>query len=320
MAAGTYGPRMNMKQLVAGKSFTSPSRQERRGRGSSGSGGLSDGVADTPMTLDYKIAEANAILDEAVRQFDPSHMFALFSGGHDSLCASHVASLHPNFSGAAHINTTIGIEETRQFVRDTCKSLGWRLDEYYPPVSYRDIVRKEGFPGPGAHRFMYIRLKERCLNQLIRENKVKRHDRILLVTGVRAQESKRRMGHVVPINQEGVRVWVAPIINWSSEDKWNYIERYGLKQNPVVNKLCMSGECLCGAFARPGELTEIRESFPDTAAYIEQLQVEAAAAGVHAKWGTRPPGKRKQKSDMTGTMCWSCDAKSEGPETTSCIS
>jgi 3'-phosphoadenosine 5'-phosphosulfate sulfotransferase (PAPS reductase)/FAD synthetase len=271
--------------------------------------GVGEEAAGRCMTLDQKIAEAVAILDEAVRKFDPSHMFALFSGGHDSLCSSHVTSLHPNFSGAAHINTTIGIEETRRFVRKTSEELGWNLKEYYPPVSYRDIILKQGFPGPGGHRYMYTRLKERCIRQLIREHKVKFHDRILLVTGVRAQESKRRMGHVVPINQEGVRVWVSPIINWSSEDKWNYIERYGLKQNPVVNKLCMSGECLCGAFAHPGELAEIRESFPDTAAYIEKLQEEAAAAGVHAKWGTRPPGKRKQKSDMTGTMCWSCDAK-----------
>jgi 3'-phosphoadenosine 5'-phosphosulfate sulfotransferase (PAPS reductase)/FAD synthetase len=271
--------------------------------------GVGEEAAGRCMTLDQKIAEAAAILDEAVRKFDPSHMFALFSGGHDRLCSSHVTSLHPNFSGAAHINTTIGIEETRRFVRKTSEELGWNLKEYYPPVSYRDIILKQGFPGPGGHRYMYTRLKERCIRQLIREHKVKFHDRILLVTGVRAQESKRRMGHVVPINQEGVRVWVSPIINWSSEDKWNYIERYGLKQNPVVNKLCMSGECLCGAFAHPGELAEIRESFPDTAAYIEKLQEEAAAAGVHAKWGTRPPGKRKQKSDMTGTMCWSCDAK-----------
>ena len=257
-----------------------------------------------------RVKSALAIIDHAVAEFSPSHIFGMFSGGHDSLCATHIASLHPKFSGAVHINTTIGIEETREFVRETAKVLGWPLTEYVPPVSYRDIILRDGFPGPGAHRYMYIRLKERCMDRLIREHKTKHNDRILLVTGVRLQESKRRMGHVEAIKREKCRVWTAPILDWSADDKLEHIAEYNLPQNTVVKTMCMSGECLCGAFAEPDELEQIKTFYPKTAAVIEGLQFEAARAGVHAKWGKRPPRKADARQiDMA--MCWSCEAKKE---------
>lgn len=50
--------------------------------------------------------------------YEPSAVYGLFSGGHDSLCSTHIASTMPNFKGVVHANTGIGIEETREFVRD----------------------------------------------------------------------------------------------------------------------------------------------------------------------------------------------------------
>lgn len=257
-----------------------------------------------------RIIEAQAILDEAVALHQPTHIFGLFSGGHDSLTSTHIASQHPLFRGAVHINTGIGVEETREFVRDTCRDRQWPLKEYHPPVSYDDIVTQYGFPGPGSHFYMYVRLKERCLEQLVREHKTKRKDRIALVTGVRLDESDRRMGHVEAIVRNRAKVWVAPVLNWSTDDKDNYIELHGLPRNPVVGALCMSGECLCGAFASPGEIIEIEEAFPKTAARIHALEARASAAGVHAKWGTRPPKAPKVvPPDLPMEMCWSCNAK-----------
>lgn len=265
-------------------------------------------------TVERRVSAAHAIIDQAITEFDPSHVFGLFSGGHDSLCASHVASLHPKFSGAIHINTTIGVEETRVFVDETTAFMGWPLKVYEPPASYRQIVLEHGMPGPGAHLYMYTRLKERCIQQLIREHKVKTRDRILLITGVRLQESKRRMGHVEPIRRVKCQVWVAPILDWSAEDKIEHMEAYGLPANPVVKNLCMSGECLCGAFAEPGELEQLRFFYPKAAAVIDALAAEAEARGVHALWGVRPPKKPDPRQMM---MCFSCDAKRERREDTS---
>lgn len=260
--------------------------------------------------LKIRVEEAAEILREAGRTNNPRYMIGMFSGGHDSLCATHVASQSPDFSFAAHMNTTIGIEQTRDFVRRVSSERMWNLHEYRPPVSYRDIVLQKGFPGPGAHFYMYVRLKERCVDQMLRELPRTRGRRVLLVTGVRLSESKRRMGHVQPIKRESSKVWVAPILNWDNDHKDEYMRLHNLPRNPVVDTLCMSGECLCGAFASPGEIAEIEAAFPEVAAEIHALERDAELAGVHAKWGTRPPGVRAKKL-KSGAMCSSCADKFE---------
>lgn len=73
-----------------------------------------------------QLAVSYSILDEAVKLFKPVYAIALFSGGYDSLVTTHAAMsymeqaypLLPRF--VAHINTGIGIEATRTFVRETC--------------------------------------------------------------------------------------------------------------------------------------------------------------------------------------------------------
>lgn len=239
------------------------------------------------------------VLQQAVEQYDPKYIIAMFSGGHDSLVATHVAMQHPRFSFAAHMNTGIGIEQTREFVRDTCEAWGielreYRADEYVradgkrDPQCYEDIVTEYGFPGPGQHQKMYIRLKERPLTQMIRDLDRNRMDRVLLVTGVRSDESTRRIAHVEPIQKWGSKIWVAPIWDWTKRDCNEYIREHSLKRNWVSDILHMSGECLCGAYAHDGELDEIRTWFPETAAKIERIQ-ERVMQRFPWGWEDGPP-------------------------------
>ena len=226
---------------------------------------------------------SNAILERAVKRYNPTHIIGMFSGGHDSLVATHIASQHPRFSFAAHMNTGIGIEETRQFVRDTCQDWGIELREYHAaeyvradgvpdPQVYEELVVEHGFPGPPMHRIMYNSLKERPLRHMLRDLDTERGERVLLITGVRRDESARRMAHAEPVHEWEAKVWVAPIYNWSKRDCYQYIREHGLKRNWVSDVLHMSGECLCGAFAHPGELEEIRTWFPEAAAEIERIE------------------------------------------------
>lgn len=274
--------------------------------------------------LHVKIDQSHAILDQAIAEYQPSTVVAMFSGGDDSFMTTHITmsylqSAYPALpSFVAHINTGIGIEETRQFVRHACASFAWTLKEYKTPVDYEQIILKHGFPGPAGHRYMYILLKERAIMQLVREHKQSRHDRILFVTGVRREESTRRMGHVEPIKQEGVRVWVAPLIDWTKMDLRDYKDAYHLPHNEVVDLLHMSGECLCGSFAKPGELEMLKDLYPDVADRICDLQERAKCAGVPCRWGHRPPGWHQQikqgQQMLPGTfmaLCTSCDARFE---------
>lgn len=257
---------------------------------------------------DDPVRYGRRLLDVAVRRYKPVAVFGLFSGGHDSLCATHMASQHPAFTGAVHINTGIGVERTRDFVRQTAQDMGWPLLEYRAADEgqhYDDLVMEYGFPGPFHHRKMYNRLKERALRSVIRDHKTAHGDRVLLVTGVRKAESSRRMGTVQPINREGARVWCAPLTHFTSADKNAYMAAHDLPRNEVVDLLHMSGECLCGAFAKPGELEWLEFcGFGAEVARIRALEQRAAQAGVPCKWGHKPD--HSPEMDSPGFLCVGC--------------
>ncbi len=266
-------------------------------------------------TFAQKLVEARAILDDAIHRYKPSHVFAMFSGGHDSLSVTHFASQHSSFSGAIHINTGIGVEQTREFVRSTCQHYGWKLIERSARAGqYEEWVTRFGFPGPSAHRYMYSLLKERPLRTVIREFKRSRHDRILLVTGVRRQESARRMGHVQAVQQEGVRVWCAPFLRLSALDVGRYLEENRVQRNEVVDILHMSGECGCGAYGKQGELQELEVWFPDLATRIRALEAKVRAAGHSWGWGWEARSCSKKVSQAGSTfqpMCVGCAKTSD---------
>lgn len=246
------------------------------------------------------IAVADARVESAIRDFKPVALFGMFSGGHDSLTAGYIASRASQFQAQCHINTGIGVEETRRFVRETCSIRGWPLLEYkaaenvradgtLDPQIYDDLVMEHGFPGPAHHWKMYQRLKERQIERLIRDHK-RRYSRevVLLVSGRRSQESARRAITVTPQERKGGRAWVNPIHDFSKRDCHVIMEYAGLARNPVVDLIHKSGECLCGAFAKPGELAELSLWFPETAARIRRLE-EAVRLHHPWGWGERPP-------------------------------
>lgn len=122
---------------------------------------------------DDLVASSHAILSDAIECHDPSHVFGMFSGGHDSLCATYLASQVDRFTGAAHMNTGVGIEETRKFVRDTCRDQGWSLYEYHATdPSYDELVLEKGFPRGGhSHNSMLWYLKQKQWNRMVQEHK-----------------------------------------------------------------------------------------------------------------------------------------------------
>jgi 3'-phosphoadenosine 5'-phosphosulfate sulfotransferase (PAPS reductase)/FAD synthetase len=260
---------------------------------------------------------AVAFLD-AVAEEHQAGVWSLFSGGDDSLSTAIVTSRAKHFRGCLHIDTGIGVPETQAFVRDTCRAQGWPLKVYRAVDQgqvYEDLALTYGFPGPGSHWRMYVRLKERALDAFIREHKTHRRDRLVLSTGARAQESDRRMGHVEDVRRDGAQVWANPIYQWSKLDCLDTIAAAGVPRNPVVELLHMSGECLCGSFAKPDELKEIGLWFPCVAARIRAIEARVKAAGHRAcVWGVRPPRERKRQpatrnssGRRVGPLCQQCE-------------
>jgi 3'-phosphoadenosine 5'-phosphosulfate sulfotransferase (PAPS reductase)/FAD synthetase len=242
--------------------------------------------------------------------------FALFSGGHDSLCSTAVAAKWPDFTAAVHINTGIGVPATREFVRETCKEHGWPLIEMHPDAkTYRDLVVEKGMPaGPKAHNTTYYWLKQRQVRRLVREHKKHPKDRIGLVTGIRRDESQRRMNSVmaVPEHRIGAQVWINPILDWTKADCHDFMEREGLGRNPVVDLLHRSGECLCGALAHQSEIKDIETWFPETAQEIHDYERLAYEHGhIEDVWARRLRSVNRQQMRFDHPLCVSCVSNQE---------
>lgn len=238
------------------------------------------------------IRSPEEIIAEALA-FNPVAILALFSGGDDSLVSTEWYMENVPGCEVAHINTGIGLEITRRHVRETCARRGWKLTEVRAKEDcgqdYEKIVEKHGFPGPDAHRYMYSLLKERPIRKLVRDRKTKTSDKVLLLTGIRHDESARRSGYGgAEVTKVGAQVWVNALY-WVPQSEFQRIrsERQ-LQRGPASVSLGMSGECLCGAFATPGELAGIRLLEPGTADRIERI--EAVVKPKHGwGWEGRPP-------------------------------
>lgn len=274
------------------------------------------------------IEEAKSIVDKAFEENDVSHIFLLTSGGNDSIVPLHLFKDDERVSGAVHIDTGIRVPETEGHVKATCELYGVPLliyraqentksDGTADPQVYEEIVKKYGFPGPSQHLIMYSKLKERQVRRLVREHKVGKK-RIMLVTGVRRTESSRRNRNVQEIQRQGSQLWVSPVANWSDEDMAVYGAHHNLPKNPVAENLGMSGECLCGAYAKPGELEMIKKYYPETANYIESIERNS---GCPWGWESKPTAaqsrlmKEVASSRENMPLCTSCISK--GKETQS---
>lgn len=281
--------------------------------------------------LDALVADAHALLDRAIREQITDHRdgngrgrrhvatAVLFSGGHDSTVLAHM--FRDVATHAIHANTGIGVEATRQFVRDTCAAWGLPLVEKSPPPgsTYRELVLADGFPGPAKHWKMYQRLKERALEAA--KNDLVRHphrQRMVFLAGRRASESERRTARDLPeVERRKSIVWVSPLRNWTALDLNTYrMVHPDCPRNEVADQLHMSGECLCGAFASSGELDEL-SMWPvaaDAVADIRRLERDAVAAGVpepRCRWGWG--AGRDRSNARSGPLCSSCEMRGQMP-------
>ncbi len=101
-----------------------------------------------------------------------------------------------------------------------------------------------GFPGAPLHFIYYSRLKDRRLDQLMRDIKKHLSERVLLSTGLRQQESKKRMGYNKPFSKEKgkARVWANPLFYANKVELYEARDDAKLPENLVSACLHRSGE------------------------------------------------------------------------------
>lgn len=271
--------------------------------------------------LGSKIADAKRIVEMAIKKYNPKTILLGFTGGSDSLTLANVMEeLNVPFTPFL-LNTGIGVEDQRVFIREYCQKKGWSLVEQKPVYKlYKQMVVQNGFPGPAQHTVMFRNLKEKSLRVI---NAGFDCDTIVL-SGVRVAESEKRK---INIKQEIQIVdkikWVAPIMNWDSDDKTEFLEERNIELSHVSKSLGMSGECLCGAYAMPGEKEKLRScGFLNEVKQIETLEKITQALGFTWGWDDLiPKGKEYDRimetiypgyNELKATRKDISDAKKEG--------
>lgn len=234
--------------------------------------------------------------------------YALVSGGKDSLTTASCLASCGKLKACVTFKTGIAVPDSLPFIEKVCADRGWPLEVYETPAVYEDLVFKYGFPGPARHDWFMRYLKGRGLRQFRKVNK-----NAYLASGVRADESERRTLSVRPISIWENEIIVAPIYDWLTKDVWEYFRLNKFERAPAYSTLQISGDCLCGAFARSHEPEAIARHYPDLWGRIANLQ-EAVKHKFKDRWrwGWGAFRERK-KSTAARVICADCgDQVDEG--------
>jgi len=203
-----------------------------------------------------------------------------FSGGRDSALSCYMAHRVALQRGwdfrLVHIDTTISIKQTKEYIRQYAEWLKAELVVIRPKHTFREYAEKYGmWPAiyPTQHRWCYFKLKLEPTTVYLRENYGKGD---LVTLGVRRSESKFRHGFYTETfftrdyGKLKVKVW-APLLHIDEPTLMKLIERFKIPKNPVW-RFGFSGECLCLAGSPLDNIAMVLRYFPEEAR--ELLEVD----------------------------------------------
>jgi len=253
------------------------------------------------------MTKEKSILDKA-KAMGKTKFYALVSGGKDSISAAIITDRLVGLTGVIFVDTTIGLQETKDFVIRTCKEHSWKLKILKPKTTYEDMVLKYGFPKPSHHRMSFIYLKWQPIYYWIKD--LPDREQIALISGVRKRESKRRGRTTEEIKIDATckyMVWVAPIMYWSTSRVWEFVRKENIEVSPSYKKIHLSGDCLCGAYSKTGEAEIINAFYPEMAAKIRALEKKCKKR-KYCTWGNQSSMKGvKDQMPLENYMCADCE-------------
>ena len=146
--------------------------------------------------------------------------------------------------------------------------------EISQPFTFENLVLNYGFPTAGGHNLTMGWLKYFPMRNFIYQ-KIKAGENPAIISGVRKKESKRRSkrkSYASYINNDGKIFFVCPLFFKSNDWVTKYWIENNIKRSPVYNTLHLSGDCLCGCFAKSSELKLLQMFHPEVFAEIKRLE------------------------------------------------
>jgi 3'-phosphoadenosine 5'-phosphosulfate sulfotransferase (PAPS reductase)/FAD synthetase len=216
---------------------------------------------------------------EFVRHYGIEQVVCCFSGGKDSLVATHYTMRElgrvqiPKY--VVWVDTTIMIPPAREFVEAVCTRYGWSLRILHPQRTFEEFVlegHRKGSKGWGMptprRRWCSFALKLEPIARFC----ASLPGRVGVVTGLRRWESNRRrnMRQVFYIVRSDSRfglkpvgTWnYAPILDWTDSQVEAYIARHGLPRPPWYEH-GIKETCACGVYMTRRERLALAIHYPE---------------------------------------------------------
>jgi 3'-phosphoadenosine 5'-phosphosulfate sulfotransferase (PAPS reductase)/FAD synthetase len=179
-----------------------------------------------------------------------------FSGGRDSALACYIAKRVADVRGwgfkLVHVDTTIGLEETEEYVKIYAQWLGAELVMLRPDCTFEEYVARYPYwPHiyPPWARWCYHKLKRRPIERYLKQNY---REGDIVVLGIRGPESDFRAKNYTAVFMEKyykeakvkTKIWL-PLLYVDDETVDKLIKRFGIPESPVWRAVGSSGECFC---------------------------------------------------------------------------
>jgi len=278
-----------------------------------------------------KELEPAEILNEAITKGITS-FYVAYSGGKDSGIILDIIAkeFSQYFKGVIFVDTGIATKATIKFVEDYCKERNYRLYHLYAndikrqkdthvgkigePFSFENLVLTYGFPKQALHTITMRWIKYYSMRNFISQ-RIKAGEKPALISGMRQNESQRRKKskYLEYIYQDGKMCFVSPIFFKSNNWVMKYFIENNIKRSPVYETLHISGDCLCGCFAKKDELKLLEMFHPDVFKEIKRLEKLIVEKGtLYAKknktWGgcNQTTNNIESQTNMDQFVCNEC--------------
>lgn len=246
---------------------------------------------------------SRSILDRAVATYDPSLIMCCFSGGYDSLIATHMVHRWqaPVPVLTVSVDTLISADGWREFVTTAAAAIGvtrFEIADNPELDSWKKDVEERGFVyRRNQHLFYFYWLKQRVFRLLLAKYKTHRHDRVMFVTGVRRAESKER-ANTPEVSESGSAVYCNPLVYWNEEECWLYRTAHELPVNPFYDTFGNSGDCLCN-WHNQISLAAVEQHAPNAYQVIKPLHDGCL---TNHGYGYQGEPSRYTKQELAGQM------------------
>jgi len=218
---------------------------------------------------------------EFVKEYSIRSLVCCFSGGKDSLVATHYVlneldgfKSHDIDKHVIYVDTGAMVPGNTDFVKELCEDFGWNLTVLYGKFFER--AKEWGMPTM-YRRWCCYEVKLKPIKKFVRDLNPQRAE----VLGLRQDESARRKkkGYRYVSRDRRNRSWrYLPILDWTEKDVLRYIRKFDLPMAPYY-KLGIKESCLCGAFSSKKEMQIVRAQFPEFFQKFVELEAQFEGGG-----------------------------------------